>query len=105
MALFGPLLVKKYDFAPNFFLDQAKEIRKMLDMPLAYLGGVDSKKGIDEIIDAGFDFIALGRPLIHDPNFLLKIQTGDITKTACNRCNECVVEMDRGGVRCTLQSH
>jgi len=27
MALFGPFIVKKYDFEPNFFLNQAKEIR------------------------------------------------------------------------------
>lgn len=103
MALFGPFLVKKYNFEPNFFLTQAKEIRKVVDMPLVYLGGVDSRDGIAEIIEAGFDFIALGRPLIHDPNFLLKIQSGEIKKTDCNRCNECVVEMDRGGVRCVME--
>ena len=103
MALFGPIIVKKYKFEPNFFLNQAREIRKAVDMPLVYLGGVDSRKGMEEIMDAGFDFIALGRPLIHDPNFLLKIQSGEIEKTGCNRCNECVVEMDRGGVRCTLE--
>lgn len=105
MALFGPFLVKKYKFEPNFFLNQAMEIRKAVKMPLAYLGGVDSKRGIEEIIDAGFNYIALGRPLIHDPEFLKKIQSGEIEKTECNRCNECVVEMDRGGVRCTLDSN
>jgi 2,4-dienoyl-CoA reductase-like NADH-dependent reductase (Old Yellow Enzyme family) len=71
-------------------------------MPLAYLGGVDSREGIIEILDAGFDFIALARPLIHDPDFLLKLQSGEIEKTECNRCNKCVVEMDRGGVKCVL---
>lgn len=103
MALFGPFLVKKYIFEPTFFLKQAREIRNSVDMPLAYLGGVDSKSGIAEIMNAGFDFIALGRPLIHDPDFLLKIQSGEIEKTECNRCNECVVEMDRGGVKCVLE--
>lgn len=102
MALFAPFIVKKFEFQPNFFLAQAKEIRKTVKMPLVYLGGVDSKQGIEEILEAGFEFIALGRPLIHDPNFLLKLQSGEIEKTECNRCNECVVEMDRGGVRCTL---
>lgn len=102
MALFGPIIIKKYKFDPNFFLDQAKEVRKSVNMPIAYLGGVDSKAGIKEIMDEGFEFIALGRPLIHDPNFLLKIQSGEIEKTECNRCNECVVEMDRGGVRCVM---
>lgn len=104
IALFGPFIIKKFDFEPNFFLAQAKEIRKIVKMPLVYLGGVDSKKGIEEILNAGFEFIALGRPLIHDPNFLLKLAAGEIEKTECHRCNECVVEMDRGGLRCTLNT-
>jgi 2,4-dienoyl-CoA reductase-like NADH-dependent reductase (Old Yellow Enzyme family) len=102
MALFGPMMVKKYPFEPNFFLGQAKEIRKVTRLPLVYLGGVESKEGIIEILDSGFEFIAIGRPLIHDPNFLLKLAAGEIEKSECNRCNECVVEMDRGGVRCPL---
>ena len=102
MALFGPLIIKKYPFESNFFLDQAKEIRKTTEMPLVYLGGVDSREGIVDILDAGFDFIAIGRPLIHDSSFLLKLANNEIDKTECNRCNECVVEMDRGGVRCVI---
>ncbi|MEA3477617.1 MAG: NADH:flavin oxidoreductase, partial [Bacteroidota bacterium] len=42
MALFGPIIIKRYKFTPNFFLEQAKEIRKTVSMPLVYLGGVDS---------------------------------------------------------------
>ncbi len=100
MALFGPLIVKKYPFTPLFFLDQALQIRRSVKMPLAYLGGVDGREDISRLMDAGFDLIALARPLIHDPQFLQKLQRGEIDRTACDRCNECVVEMDRGGVRC-----
>ena len=103
MALFGPLIIKKYTFTSNFFLTQAKEIRKEVKMPLAYLGGVDSSIGIEEIVDAGFEFICIARALIHDSDFLKKIQSGEIEKTECNRCNQCVVEMDREqGVRCVI---
>ena len=102
MALFGPFIVKKYKFEPNFFLNQAMVIRRSVSMPLAYLGGVDSIKGIKEILYAGFDFIALARPLIHDSDFLLKIESKTIEKSACTRCNECVVEMDRDGVKCVF---
>ncbi len=101
MALFGPLLVKKYPFTPLFFLEQALQIRQAVTMPLAYLGGVEGRDDIARLMDAGFDLVALARPLIHDPDFLKKLQSGEIDKTACDRCNECVVEMDRGGVRCT----
>lgn len=102
MRLFGPFIVKKYKFHPNFFLNQAKLIRKEVKISLCYLGGVDSKKGIYDLLNAGFNHIAIGRALIHDPNFLLKIKSGEIEKSACNRCNQCVVEMDRGGVKCVF---
>ena len=46
--------------------------------------------------------IALGRALIHDPDFILNIQNGSVEKSECNQCNICVAEMDRGGVRCVL---
>ena len=103
MALFGPFIIKRYRFTPNFFLDQAREIRKYVDLPLVYVGGVDSRGGIEEILEAGFDFIAIARALIHDPDFLIKLSRNLIDKSDCNRCNKCVVEMDRGGVKCVLQ--
>ena len=102
MALFGPFIVRKYRFEENFFLKQAREIRAHVTMPLVYLGGVDSRAGIIEILEAGFDFIALARALIHDSDFLLKLKDGSIDRTECNRCNKCVVEMDRQGVKCVL---
>jgi 2,4-dienoyl-CoA reductase-like NADH-dependent reductase (Old Yellow Enzyme family) len=102
LALLGPLIIRKYRFEENFFLEQARVIRKAVNMPLVYLGGVDSRKGIEQILDTGFDFIAMARPLIHDPDFLLKLREGSITRSACTRCNQCIVEMDRKGVRCIL---
>jgi 2,4-dienoyl-CoA reductase-like NADH-dependent reductase (Old Yellow Enzyme family) len=102
MALFVPLTVRKYKFEENFFLSQAVEIRKAVKIPLVYLGGVDSRAGIQEILEAGFDFIAIARALIHDPEFLLKIRDGQIQRSECTRCNRCVVEMDREGVKCVI---
>ena len=104
MSLFGPLIIKKYAFAPNFFLEQAIKVRQAVSLDLVYLGGVDSKEGILKILTAGFNFIALARPLIHDPEFLNKIKEGRIVKSLCNRCNECIVEMDREGVKCVLDA-
>ena len=103
MRLFGRILVRKYPYESNFFLSKALSIRRELeDIPLVYIGGVDSASGIHEIMESGMDLIALGRPLIHDPSFVAKLGRGEIQSSGCTRCNECVVEMDRGGVRCTL---
>ena len=80
----------------------AREIRAHVNLPLIYLGGVASRAGIMEILEAGFDFIAMARAVIHDSNFLLKIKDGSIERTECNRCNKCMLEMDRQGVKCVL---
>jgi 2,4-dienoyl-CoA reductase-like NADH-dependent reductase (Old Yellow Enzyme family) len=102
MMLFGPFLIKRFGYTSNFFLEQAKAIRASVTLPLVYLGGVDSRDGIEEILNAGFDGIAIGRALIHDPDFLVRLRSGVIVKSGCTRCNQCIVEMDRGGVRCVI---
>ncbi len=104
MLIFGPFIIKKYAFLPNFFLEKALKIRQAVKMDLVYLGGVESIEGISQILNSGFNFIALARPLIHDPGFLKKIEEGSIEKSLCNRCNECIVEMDRDGIKCVLNS-
>ena len=71
-------------------------------MPLVYLGGVTSRTDITNAMNAGFEFIGLGRALIHDPEFIHKLERGEIEKSGCNHCNECIVEMYRGGVKCVL---
>ncbi len=101
MRLFGPAIVKAYKFEPNFFLNQARAVRKEVKVPLIYLGGVNSLDGINEIMNSGFEAIALARPLIYDAEFITKLKDGSISESGCNRCNECVLEMNRRGVRCT----
>ena len=102
MALFSRIIIQKYEFGENFFLPLARQIRQAVDMPLAYLGGVVSRKGVDQLMGEGFDMVAIGRALIHDPGFILKIREDREYVSPCNHCNLCVTEMDRGGVRCVL---
>lgn len=102
IMLFGPFIIKKLPFNELFFLEMAKEIRSAVKIPLVYVGGASSLKGIEKVIREGFDLIALGRPLIHDPNFVNSLQSGEITNTGCTYCNQCIPEIERGGVRCVL---
>jgi 2,4-dienoyl-CoA reductase-like NADH-dependent reductase (Old Yellow Enzyme family) len=102
MALFSRIIIQKYTFEENFFLPMAKRVRQVVDMPLAYLGGVVSGEGVEYLMSEGFDMVAIGRALIHDPDFILKIKEDLKHVSPCNHCNICVAEMDRGGVRCVL---
>ncbi|MBS0000781.1 MAG: NADH:flavin oxidoreductase [Cyclobacteriaceae bacterium] len=102
LAVFGRIIIRKYPFAENFFLPLAGKIREAVKMPVVYLGGVVSSEGINRIMNEGFDMIALGRALIHDPDFIKKIRGNRSFISPCNHCNLCVAEMDHSGVRCLI---
>lgn len=102
-AVFGRFIIGKYEFKENFFMPMALQIRKAVKMPLAYLGGVISAKGVEQAMQEGFDMVAVGRALIHDPDFILKVTKDPQHVSECNHCNICVAEMDRGGIRCVIE--
>jgi 2,4-dienoyl-CoA reductase-like NADH-dependent reductase (Old Yellow Enzyme family) len=103
MAIFGRMIIRKYVFEENFFLPLAKKVRAELTMPLVYVGGVCSSRGIDEVMREGFDLISIGRALIHDPDFLEKVRSDHNHISPCNHCNICVAEMEKSGVQCVLE--
>jgi 2,4-dienoyl-CoA reductase-like NADH-dependent reductase (Old Yellow Enzyme family) len=102
MAVFGRMIIRKYEFRENFFLPLAKKVRAQLKLPLVYVGGVCSSKGLIEIMEEGFDLIAIGRALIHDPDFIKQMENDNEYISPCNHCNICVAEMEKSGVRCVL---
>ncbi|MEM9013792.1 MAG: NADH:flavin oxidoreductase, partial [Pseudomonadota bacterium] len=57
-------------FRETYLRDLAREVRQSVSIPLSYLGGVQSYVNAKDIIADGFDCIALGRTLIHDPNII-----------------------------------
>jgi 2,4-dienoyl-CoA reductase-like NADH-dependent reductase (Old Yellow Enzyme family) len=101
-AVFGRIIIGKYKFSENFFMPLALKIRQAVKMPLVYLGGVISAEGVEQVFADGFDMVAMGRALIHDPDFVLKIKADLQHVSLCNHCNICVAEMDRGGIRCVI---
>lgn len=104
MVLFGRRIIKKYIFNPNFFLQMALQVRRSTGMPLVYVGGVISGEGVAEIMEAGFDMIAIGRALIAEPDFLLKIKKDPRHLSPCDQGNKCVGFMEKTGVKCHLPS-
>jgi 2,4-dienoyl-CoA reductase-like NADH-dependent reductase (Old Yellow Enzyme family) len=102
LILFGKIIIKKYLFEENFFLPLARKIRESVGMPLVYVGGVVSGNGIEQIMEEGFDLIAIGRALIHDPEFVKKIRGNPDHVSECNHCNICIAEMEKNGVKCVI---
>jgi len=69
-------------FSQLYSMATAPQIRAAVDMPLCYLGGVQSMDNINSVLDAGFDTIGLGRALIFDPHLINDFKSGTQTRTA-----------------------
>jgi 2,4-dienoyl-CoA reductase-like NADH-dependent reductase (Old Yellow Enzyme family) len=101
LFLFGRLLVQAYPYREAFFIEEARAIRAATNVPLMLMGGIKSRASIEQARADGFELVAMGRALLHDPDLPLKLARGELDVSGCVPCNECIAEMDRGGVRCT----
>lgn len=102
MRVLGGLILRPYPFEEAFFLPLAARLRAAVKMPVALLGGLVSRASITRAREEGFDFVVLGRALIADADLPNLMARGALERTRCNACNECIAEMDLGGVRCVL---
>ncbi|POF42487.1 flavin oxidoreductase [Pseudomonas laurylsulfativorans] len=108
MARLGPWALsfkqpKDLKFRELYFLEHARQVRRAVRMPLALVGGVKSLATAQQVIDEGFEGIALARALIYDPSFVNKLASGMLTQSGCNSCNRCVMGIyDPNGVRCVF---
>ncbi len=104
MRVLGGAIIDAYPFEEAFFLPLARRLRAAVRMPVALLGGLVSLETLRLAREEGFDFVVLGRALVADPELVLRMQRGELERTRCTACNECVAEMDLGGVRCVLDA-
>ncbi len=102
MRLFGPSRVRPVPYDPLFLLPLALTVRRAVEVPLILLGGVTTAEHVAQAAEHGFHGVQVGRALLHDPDWPRHVQAESAWWSACTHCNLCVVEMDRGGVRCVL---
>jgi len=97
---FGNLLMKSEPFTEAYFLGDARLVRKAVTLPLVYVGGIVSRDMIERVLAEGFSFVQIARALIHDPAFINKIKTGELTVSGCNHSNYCIAVMYSGNMAC-----
>jgi 2,4-dienoyl-CoA reductase-like NADH-dependent reductase (Old Yellow Enzyme family) len=80
------------------FLDYAAEIKTQVKVPVIAVGRLgDPATAAAAVAGGKADFVALGRPLIADPEWVNKLRRGEPARR-CLACNTCVNEM-RGGAK------
>jgi 2,4-dienoyl-CoA reductase-like NADH-dependent reductase (Old Yellow Enzyme family) len=80
------------------FVHFAAGVKKAVRIPVIAVGRLGDPATATKAVAAGeMDFIALGRTLIADPNWVEKLKRGEPIRR-CLACNTCINEM-RGGAR------
>lgn len=88
----GRLMIKDEPFTEGYFLEDAKKFRQALKLPLVYVGGLVSRSKIDEVLDEGFDCVAMARALVRDPGFVNRMREG-AGRCDCDHVNYCIARM------------
>jgi 2,4-dienoyl-CoA reductase-like NADH-dependent reductase (Old Yellow Enzyme family) len=99
--LVGSKFLRSYPYQEAYFREMAEQYRDALDVPIILLGGISELATAQAAIDDGFDFVAMGRALLHDPDLVNRYQEGTATTSGCVHCNRCMPTIYTG-TRCPL---
>lgn len=97
----GKRFFKSYPFEEAYLREKALIFREGLSMPLIMLGGINDKATMDRAMEEGFEFVAMGRALLREPDLINRMQAGETTKGICIHCNQCMPTI-YSGTRCTV---
>jgi 2,4-dienoyl-CoA reductase-like NADH-dependent reductase (Old Yellow Enzyme family) len=87
------------------FLDYAADVKKRVGVPVIAVGRLGDPTIAERAVDQGkADFIALGRTLIAEPQWVEKVRRGEPIRR-CLSCNTCINEMRGGaGIGCVVNA-
>jgi len=90
IKLAGKYFLHSYPYQDLFMLDAARQIRANVSMPLVLLGGITDKAAMDVAMAEGFEFVAMARALLREPDLINKINADHAAKSLCIHCNKCM---------------
>ena len=99
--LVGSKFLRTYPYEEGYFLPMARQFREVLDLPIVLLGGISRLDTAEAAVAEGFDFVAMGRALLHEPGLINEWQRGTSTTSGCIHCNRCMPTIYTG-TRCPL---
>ncbi|MCJ7649491.1 MAG: NADH:flavin oxidoreductase, partial [Candidatus Lokiarchaeota archaeon] len=87
---------------PAYNLSYAKEFKKVLDIPIILIGGINSLELVEQILSSeSADFVSFSRPLIREPNLPNRWMNGrGKQEVDCIFCNGCLATTVTPGLRC-----
>lgn len=97
----GRGFLKSYPFEEAYFREKALRFRAAVSMPLILLGGINRRATMDQAMADGFDFVAMGRALLREPDLVDRLQSERAVAGVCIHCNRCMPTI-YSGTRCPV---
>ena len=72
-------------------------------MPLMLLGGINRLDTMEQAMADGFDFVAMARAVLREPDLVNRLAAGRATEGVCIHCNRCMPTIYTG-TRCPVVS-
>jgi 2,4-dienoyl-CoA reductase-like NADH-dependent reductase (Old Yellow Enzyme family) len=99
VRIFGRTRLHSYPYQDAYLLDDARQVRAAVKLPMVLLGGVTDRQVMDEAMRAGFDFVAMARALLREPDLIKRLQAEPGHRSLCSHCNQCMPTI-YSGTRC-----
>jgi 2,4-dienoyl-CoA reductase-like NADH-dependent reductase (Old Yellow Enzyme family) len=93
MRMTGNKFLRQYPYREAYLLREAKLFRAELKLPLILLGGITNRDTMDMAMAEGFDFVAMGRALLAEPDLINRIKDAEdpsSVRSTCTHCNLCM---------------
>jgi len=93
LRMTGRRFLREYPYREGYLMTDAARFRSELDLPLILLGGVTNRDTMDRAMAAGFDFVAMGRALLAEPDLVNRIRADGQARrvrSLCTHCNKCM---------------
>ena len=97
----GRRVLRSYPYTDAYLREQALQMRAAVSLPLVFLGGVTTRAVAEQAISDGFQFVAMGRALLREPDLVRRMQRDPATPSLCTHCNRCM-PTNFTGTRCVL---
>ena len=101
VQLAGRTRLHSYPYADGYLLEDASRVRAAIRLPMVLLGGVTGRTVMDEAMARGFQFVAMGRALLREPDLVRRIAADPTATSKCIHCNRCMPTI-YSGTRCVL---
>lgn len=92
----GHRFFREYPYRDAYLLREARLFRAELTIPLILLGGITNRTTMDLAMAEGFEFVAMARALLAEPDLVNRIAAeGSQVRSACTHCNQCMATIYR----------